>query len=49
MSRQIAAIPSQGERETTSVSKWVAAREKALVYLKRFFPNLLARMIGRPG
>jgi short-subunit dehydrogenase len=26
-----------------------AAREKALVYLKRFFPNLLARMIGRPG
>jgi short-subunit dehydrogenase len=26
-----------------------AAREKALVYLKRFFPNLLARVIGRPG
>ena len=26
-----------------------AAREKSLVYLKRFFPNLLARMIGRPG
>jgi short-subunit dehydrogenase len=26
-----------------------AAREKALVYLKRFFPNLLTRMIGRPG
>ena len=26
-----------------------AAREKALVYLKRFFPDLLARMVGRPG
>lgn len=26
-----------------------AAREKSLVYLKRFFPNLLARMIGRLG
>lgn len=26
-----------------------AAREKSLVYLKRFFPGLLARMIGRPG
>jgi short-subunit dehydrogenase len=26
-----------------------AAREKTLVYLKRFFPDLLARMIGRPG
>jgi len=26
-----------------------AAREKALVYIKRFFPDLLARMIGRPG
>jgi short-subunit dehydrogenase len=26
-----------------------AAREKALVYLKRFFPTMLARMIGRPG
>ncbi|HMC31236.1 MAG TPA: SDR family oxidoreductase [Candidatus Angelobacter sp.] len=26
-----------------------ATREKALVYLKRFFPDLLARMIGRPG
>jgi short-subunit dehydrogenase len=26
-----------------------AAREKALVYIKRFFPTVLARMIGRPG
>src|SRR5215471_1129235 len=26
-----------------------AAREKTLVYLKRFFPTMLARMIGRPG
>lgn len=26
-----------------------AAREKTLVYLKRFFPTVLARMIGRPG
>jgi short-subunit dehydrogenase len=26
-----------------------AARERALVYLKRFFPDLLARMIGRAG
>jgi short-subunit dehydrogenase len=26
-----------------------AAREKTLVYLKRFFPAVLARMIGRPG
>ena len=26
-----------------------AGREKALVYLKRFFPTVLARMIGRPG
>ena len=26
-----------------------AAREKTLVYLKRFFPTALARMIGRPG
>jgi short-subunit dehydrogenase len=26
-----------------------AAREKALVYMKRFFPDLLARMIGRRG
>ena len=26
-----------------------ARREKALVYLKRFFPTMLARMIGRPG
>ena len=26
-----------------------AAREKALVYLKRFLPTVLARMIGRPG
>jgi short-subunit dehydrogenase len=26
-----------------------APREKTLVYLKRFFPTLLARMIGRPG
>jgi short-subunit dehydrogenase len=26
-----------------------AAREKTLVYLKRFFPDLLARMVGRPG
>jgi short-subunit dehydrogenase len=26
-----------------------AAREKALVYLKRFFPAVLARMMGRPG
>ena len=26
-----------------------ASREKALVYLKRFFPDLLARMMGRPG
>jgi len=26
-----------------------AAREKALVYAKRFFPDLLARMVGRPG
>lgn len=26
-----------------------APREKALVYLKRFFPDLLARMVGRPG
>src|ERR1041384_5563612 len=26
-----------------------AAREKTLVYMKRFFPDLLARMIGRPG
>src|SRR5689334_461920 len=26
-----------------------APREKALVYLKRFFPDVLARMIGRPG
>jgi short-subunit dehydrogenase len=26
-----------------------AAREKSLVYLKRFFPGLLAKMIGRPG
>lgn len=26
-----------------------ARREKALVYLKRFFPDLLARMVGRRG
>jgi short-subunit dehydrogenase len=26
-----------------------AAREKSLVYLKRFFPNMLAGMIGRRG
>jgi short-subunit dehydrogenase len=26
-----------------------AARERALVYMKRFFPSVLARMIGRPG
>ena len=26
-----------------------AAREKALVYIKRIFPDLLARMVGRPG
>ena len=26
-----------------------APREKALVYIKRFLPNLLARMTGRPG
>ncbi len=26
-----------------------AAREKMLVYLKRFFPTVLAKMIGRPG
>ena len=26
-----------------------AAREKTLVYMKRFFPTVLARMIGRPG
>ena len=26
-----------------------APREKALVYLKRFFPTVLARMTGRPG
>jgi short-subunit dehydrogenase len=26
-----------------------AAREKSLVYVKRFFPTLLARMIGRAG
>ena len=26
-----------------------APREKTLVYIKRFFPNLLARMTGRPG
>ncbi|HXO38273.1 MAG TPA: SDR family oxidoreductase [Candidatus Acidoferrum sp.] len=26
-----------------------AAREKSLVYVKRFFPTLLARMIGRTG
>jgi short-subunit dehydrogenase len=26
-----------------------APREKALVYIKRFFPDLLARMTGRPG
>lgn len=26
-----------------------AAREKALVYLKRFFPDLLTRMVGKPG
>lgn len=25
------------------------AREKALVYFKRFLPNMLARMVGRPG
>jgi short-subunit dehydrogenase len=26
-----------------------APREKALVYLKRFFPDILARVTGRPG
>jgi len=26
-----------------------AGREKTLVYLKRFFPTVLARMLGRPG
>jgi len=26
-----------------------AGREKALVYLKRFFPTVLASMLGRPG
>jgi len=26
-----------------------APREKALVYLKRFFPDLLTRMVGKPG
>jgi short-subunit dehydrogenase len=26
-----------------------ASREKMLVYLKRFFPTIFARMIGRPG
>jgi dehydrogenase/reductase SDR family member 7B len=26
-----------------------AFREKALVFLKRFFPGMLARMIDRPG
>jgi short-subunit dehydrogenase len=26
-----------------------APREKSLVYIKRFFPNVFARMIGRPG
>src|ERR1051325_12186453 len=26
-----------------------AARGKTFVYMKRFFPDLLARMIGRPG
>lgn len=43
--RQILKAVAQGKREIIVGAK----RERALVYLKRFLPDLLARMIGRPG
>jgi hypothetical protein len=43
--RQILRGVARGKKEIVVA----AAREKTLVYIKRFFPDLLARMIGRPG
>jgi len=39
----------QGVAAKSSEIVVAAFREKILVYLKRFFPEILARMIGRPG
>jgi short-subunit dehydrogenase len=41
--RQILQAVARGKQEIVVG----AAREKAFVYLKRFFPGVLARMIGR--
>jgi short-subunit dehydrogenase len=43
--RQILKAVDQGKREIIVG----APRERALVYLKRFFPDFLARMVGRRG
>jgi len=43
--RRILRGVARGKRELVIA----APREKSLVYLKRFFPDLLARMMGRPG
>jgi short-subunit dehydrogenase len=43
--RQILSGVARKEKEIVVA----ASREMTLVYLKRFFPTLLARMIGRPG
>jgi short-subunit dehydrogenase len=43
--RQILRGVARGKKEIVVAG----AREKTLVYIKRFFPDLLARMIGRPG
>lgn len=43
--RQILAGIARNKKEIVVA----AGRERALVYLKRFFPSMLAKMIGRPG
>jgi short-subunit dehydrogenase len=43
--RQILKAIGRGKREIVVGAK----REQALVYLKRFFPDILTRMVGRRG
>jgi hypothetical protein len=43
--RQILKAVAHGKREIIVGAK----RERALVYLKRFLPDILARMVGRRG
>ena len=43
--RQVLKAVGRGKREIVVGAKG----ERALVYLKRFFPDILARMVGRRG